>query len=59
MLQPLHAAHDDGKQDKPAQAKTDVDDIQHCDSSVPDALTLDPTPVKRPFVIKAKGVKAA
>lgn len=59
MSQPLHAAHDDGKQGKPAQAKTDVNDIQHCDSSVPDTQTLDPRPVKAPFVIKAKGVKAA
>lgn len=59
MSHPLHAADDEGEQDKPAQTQADVKEIKHCGSSVSVALKLDPMPVKMPFEIGLHCVKTA
>jgi hypothetical protein len=59
MSHPLHAANDQGKQGKSAQAQADVNDVKHCGSSGSDTRRLDPMPVKMPFLFRPKGVKAA
>jgi hypothetical protein len=37
MSEPPHAAHSQRKDGKSAQAKADENDIEHCESSLPDA----------------------
>jgi hypothetical protein len=59
MSHALHAANDEGKKGKSAQAQADVNDVKQCQSSGSDARRLDPMPVKMLFLLWPERVKAA